>query len=80
MGELRKRMGMRYTFRKVEGKSVCVFAILRLLSDSLPARFSPFRDKPAPELLEYFLNLTSLCLAARSHLRSPLSDQIPLLQ
>ena len=38
MGELRKRMGKRYAFRKVEGKSVRVFTGVRLLLDSLPAR------------------------------------------
>ncbi len=39
MGELRKRMGKRYAFRKVEGKSVRVFTGVRLLSwtHSLPA-------------------------------------------
>lgn len=35
MGELRKRFGKRYTFRKVGGKAVRVFAGVRLL-DSLP--------------------------------------------
>jgi P4 family phage/plasmid primase-like protien len=40
MGELRKRMGKRYAFRKVEGKSVRVFTGVRLLLDSLPARSS----------------------------------------
>ena len=39
MGELRKRFGKRYAFRKVEGKSVRVFTGVRLL-DSLPARSS----------------------------------------
>lgn len=39
MGELRKRFGKRYAFRKVEGKSVRVFTGVRLL-DSLPARTS----------------------------------------
>jgi P4 family phage/plasmid primase-like protien len=38
MGELRKRFGKRYAFRKVEGKSVRVFTGVRLLLDSLPAR------------------------------------------
>jgi P4 family phage/plasmid primase-like protien len=37
LAELRKRFGKRYTVRKVEGKSVRVFAGVRLL-DSLPAR------------------------------------------
>jgi Golgi nucleoside diphosphatase len=36
MSELRKRFGKRYAFRKVEGKSVRVFAGVRL-RDSLPA-------------------------------------------
>ena len=36
MRELRKRMGNRYAFRKVEGKSVRVFAGV-CLRDSLPA-------------------------------------------
>jgi P4 family phage/plasmid primase-like protien len=40
MGELRKRFGKRYAFRKVEGKSVRVFAGVRLL-DSHPARSGP---------------------------------------
>jgi putative DNA primase/helicase len=40
MGELRKRFGKRYAFRKVEGKSVRVFTGVRLL-DSLPTRSSP---------------------------------------
>lgn len=39
MGELRKRFGKRYAFRKVEGKSVRVFTGVRLL-DSLPTRHS----------------------------------------
>lgn len=39
MGELRKRFGKRYAFRKVEGKSVRVFTGVRLL-ESLPARSS----------------------------------------
>jgi phage/plasmid-associated DNA primase len=38
MGELRKRMGKRCAFRKVEGKSVRVFTGMRLLLDLLPAR------------------------------------------
>ncbi len=38
MGELRKRMGKRYAFRKAEGKSVRVFTGVRLHLDSLPAR------------------------------------------
>ncbi len=38
MGELRKRMGKRYAFRKIEGKSVRVFTGVRLTLDSLPAR------------------------------------------
>jgi P4 family phage/plasmid primase-like protien len=38
MGELRKRMGKRYAFRKVEGKSVRVFTGVRLLLDSLQTR------------------------------------------
>jgi phage/plasmid-associated DNA primase len=37
LSELRKRFGKRYTVRKVEGKSVRVFAGVRL-TDSLPAR------------------------------------------
>ena len=37
LSELRKRFGKRYSVRKVEGKSVRVFAGVRL-SDSLPAR------------------------------------------
>ena len=37
LGELRKRFGKRYTVRKVGGKSVRVFAGVRLL-DALPAR------------------------------------------
>ena len=40
MGKLRKRMGKRYAFRRVEGKSVPVFTGVRLLLDSLPARSS----------------------------------------
>ena len=40
MGELRKRMGKRYAFRKVEGKSIRVFTGVRVLFDSLPARSS----------------------------------------
>lgn len=39
MGELRKRIGQRYAFRKVEGKIVRVFTGVRLL-DSLPTRHS----------------------------------------
>lgn len=39
MGELRKRFGKRYAFRKVEGKSVRVLTGVRLL-ESLPARSS----------------------------------------
>jgi P4 family phage/plasmid primase-like protien len=39
MGELRKRFGKRYAFRKVEGKSVRVFTGVRLL-ESLPTRTS----------------------------------------
>jgi hypothetical protein len=37
LSELRKRFGKRYTVRKVGGKSVRVFAGVRLL-DALPAR------------------------------------------
>ena len=40
MGELRKRFGKRYAFRKIEGKSVRVFTGVRLLTDALPARAS----------------------------------------
>ena len=36
LSELRKRLGKRYTVRKVEGKSVRVFAGVRLM-DTLPA-------------------------------------------
>jgi hypothetical protein len=37
LSELRKRFGKRYTVRKVDGKSVRVFAGVRLI-DALPAR------------------------------------------
>lgn len=37
MGELRKRIGKQYAFRKVEGKSVRVFTGVRLV-DALPTR------------------------------------------
>jgi phage/plasmid-associated DNA primase len=40
MGELRKRFGKRYAFRKIEGKSVRVFTGVRLMTDALPTRAS----------------------------------------